>query len=228
MIPYNKDFWRWLFSAIGTSRTLHPGTQRKFWAMENSVAEVASGCEMHALDNIKIADASMANFQKVVLDKDVTVGMSAYGNYSTTLAALRSLFHSAEGDFELILVDDNSPDNVRSLFMQAKKEHPNTKILGFGENIEYSGSLNAILSHAQGKWALFLSNDIFVTPSYLREIFATAKMHPDFGIVRGCSNFVDNGLSSHNIEFLGGFKSYEQVFEFAQGIAARHHEQVYF
>src|SRR5574340_1370171 len=85
MIPYNKDFWRWLFSAIGTSRTLHPGTQRKFWAMENSVAEVASGCEMHALDNIKIADASMANFQKVVLDKDVTVGMSAYGNYSTTL-----------------------------------------------------------------------------------------------------------------------------------------------
>src|ERR1700674_5362930 len=82
------------------------------------------------------------------LGSDVTIGIAAYGNYVTTQVCLQALFRSARGDYELILVDDCSPDNgqIRSLFLEAKQQHANTRVYSFTKNLEYSGSLNAILS----------------------------------------------------------------------------------
>ncbi len=163
--------------------------------------------------------------QKVRLDDDVTIGMSAFGNYQTTLEALNALFYSAEGDFELLLIDDCSPDNTLSLFMETKLRYPRTKVVSFDRNLEYSGSLNAILSHAKGRWVLFLSNDIFVTPAYLRELFQIARSDSSFGIVRGCSNFVDNSLGTHNIAMPPAINSMEQLAAFAEKHASRFHGQ---
>jgi hypothetical protein len=42
----------------------------------------------------------------------LSVGMAAHGNARTTRRALDSLFSSATGDFELVLVDDQSPDDT--------------------------------------------------------------------------------------------------------------------
>jgi GT2 family glycosyltransferase len=165
------------------------------------------------------------SIEKMRLGGDVTVGMSAYGNYQTTSEALNALFNSAEGEFELLLVDDCSPDDTLSLFLGAKHRHPHTKVISFDRNLEYSGSLNAIFSHAGGKWVLFLSNDILVTPAYLRELFQVAQSDPGFGIVRGCSNFVDNARDTHNIKLPAAIMSLEQLVVFAEEHAAKFHGQ---
>jgi GT2 family glycosyltransferase len=162
---------------------------------------------------------------KIHLGEEVSIGMSAYGNYQTTAEALNALFSSAEGEFEMLLVDDCSPDNTLSLFLETKRRHPRTRVLSFDKNLEYSGSLNAIFSHSAGRWVLFLSNDIFVTPGYLREIFDIARSDPTFGIVRGCSNFVDNGLATHNIPLPATVTSFEKLAEFAEEHAAGLHGQ---
>lgn len=125
---------------------------------------------------------------KVALGPEVTFGMSAYGNSQTTQEALSALFSSVTGDFQLILVDDCSPDDTKSVFMDVKSTHPNTLVFSFDVNKEYSGSLNAILSHSAGEFTIFLSNDIFITPSYVREILSVARKNKRHGIVRGCSN----------------------------------------
>src|SRR5712671_3956102 len=93
----------------------------------------------------------------------LTIGMAAYGNARVTSFALECLFAAASGDFELILVDDNSPDHTLDLFRAAADRHRDTKLFHFPENKEYSGSLNTVLSHATRPFVLFLSNDIFVT-----------------------------------------------------------------
>lgn len=162
---------------------------------------------------------------KYHLSKDVTIGMSAFGNYQTTSEALHALFSSAEGNFELLLVDDCSPDDTLSLFMKAKRVHPRTRVISFDRNLEYSGSLNAILSHAEGRWVLFLSNDILITPTYLRELFHVAESDPSHGIVRGCSNFVDNQMETHNIPLPGSVVRYEQLVAFAEDNASKFHQQ---
>jgi GT2 family glycosyltransferase len=171
-----------------------------------------------ALDKIAAAD-----YLPVALGEDVSIATAAHGNAETTRNCLDSLFKSATGPYELILVDDCSPDGgaIRSLFSAAKRHHPNTRLFCFTENLEYSGSLRAILSHARGRWVFFISNDIFVTPFYVRMLLDVAKANSRLGIVRGSSNFVDNGFPSHNLP-VPSVSTLQSLFQAGGEIAAAH------
>jgi GT2 family glycosyltransferase len=164
-----------------------------------------------------------AAYAPVVLGEDVSIATAAHGNVQTTRHCLDALFQSAAGSYELILIDDCSPDAgaIRSLFSAAKQHHVNTRLFSFTENLEYSGSLRAILSHARGQWVLFISNDIFVTPIYVRMLLDVAKANPRIGIVRGSSNFVDNGLPSHNLS-APAITTLQGLFQAGGEIAAAH------
>jgi GT2 family glycosyltransferase len=137
----------------------------------------------------------------IALDASVTIATAAYGNAQVTRTCLESLRLSATGDYELILIDDRSPDDgaIRRLFRAVRDSRPATRIFEFTENQEYTGSVNAVLSHATGRYVLFISNDIYVTPDYLRTLLEVARANPRMGILRGSANFVDNGLATHNL-----------------------------
>lgn len=156
------------------------------------------------------------------LNERVSIGVSAYGNVKTTKHCLRSILDNIAGDYELILVDDCSPDGggVGSLFKEASREHKNTKIFTFTNNLEYSGSLNCILSHAQGERIFFVSNDIFITPTYIEALLAVADNNQDVGIVRGRSNFVDNSKPSHNIDVSKDIKHFDDIVAYGQALYA--------
>jgi GT2 family glycosyltransferase len=161
------------------------------------------------------------------VERNLTIGMSAYGNAATTKETLECLQRSIDGDYEAILVDDCSPDGgaVLRLFNEFKTHHRRTRIFHFDKNLEYSGSLNAILSHASGDEILFISNDIYVCPAYIRELLFVARSSQRLGIVRGCSNFVDNNKASHNVA-PPLLRSFEDFVEFSSQIESRFHGQI--
>jgi GT2 family glycosyltransferase len=153
--------------------------------------------------------------QPIRLDESVSVGIAAYGNAEATRRCLEALFKSTKGDFELILINDNSPDEglTSNIFNWASSIHKNTLIYeATDRNIEYSGSVNLLLSHAKGDKIMFISNDIFVTPYYFRAALQASTAASDWGIIRGSSNFVDNGLASHNIKPGKPIENLEDVF----------------
>ena len=184
---------------VGRNEPCPCGSGKKYKHCHGSFA-LDSGQSLPTASQLAINVRSI-KAKKVILGPEVTIGMSAYGNAETTRVALSYLFDSAQGDFELILVDDCSPDggDTVSVFRKAAEFHQNTQVFSFSKNMEYSESLNAILSHANGKYVLFLSNDIFVTPAYLMELLEVASARPDIGILRGVSNYVDNDLATHRI-----------------------------
>ena len=154
------------------------------------------------------------------VNEGLTIGVSAHGNHQITKHCLNSIFGSLDGNFELILVDDCSPDNgeIFQLFLEAADRHKNTKIFRFSENLEYSGSLNCILSHANGEKILFISNDIFVSKPYIQALVEISKSCKDCGVVRGVSNYVDNGLPSHNLRVSRELKHFDEIPSFAQNL----------
>ena len=154
------------------------------------------------------------------LPATVSIGMAAHGNARTTRTALDMLFAAATGDFELILVDDRSPDATLEVFLEARRRHANTRVYSFPENLEYCHSVNAFLSHARGERLLFVSNDIFVSPAYLRALLSAADCVPRWGILRGSSNFVDIDSAAHNVPFEGECTR-DTLFPFAAQVAAR-------
>jgi GT2 family glycosyltransferase len=161
--------------------------------------------------------------EALTLGRDVTIATAAHGNVTTTALCLQAILASAVGDFELILIDDCSPDaaSLRMLFDEAARRHQNTRIYSFTENLEYTGSVNAVLSQATGQRVFFISNDIFITPLYLRTLLALAASDPALGILRGSSNFVDNGLPAHNLTPDRPVNNLTDLFAVAESCAQR-------
>ena len=150
------------------------------------------------------------------LSGDVTIAVAAHGNAEATQACLQAIFASATGDYELILVDDCSADENATLnvFLEAQRTHCNTIIFQSQDlNLEYSGSVDAVLSHSSGKYIFFVSNDIIVTPYYLSVLLEAVASNPRVGVARGSSNFVDNGLESHNLKPINTIENMENVFD---------------
>lgn len=159
--------------------------------------------------------------QPIRLDESISIGIAAYGNAEVTRHCLEALFRSTEGEYELILINDNSPDAgfTLNVFKWASSIHKNTLIYEARDlNLEYSGSVNLLLSHAKGDKIIFISNDIYVTPYYFRAALEVIAAAPNWGIIRGSSNFVDNGLPSHNIQPVKPILNLDDIFTESENI----------
>jgi O-antigen biosynthesis protein len=168
------------------------------------------------------------NPEALLLDKSVTIAVAAHGNVQASRTCLEAIFQSVKGPFELLLIDDMSPDQgaTRQLFCDYQKRHPRTTVFYFTENLEYTGSVNAALSHATGKYIFFLSNDIYVTPPYFAKLLYLASTNPA-AIWRGSSNFVDNAMANHNLASGIEIRTLEDIFKEAYVIANTYKNAVY-
>ena len=140
--------------------------------------------------------------KKYFSKQKITIGVAAYGNLEITKKCLEAIKNSLEGNFEIILVDDCSPDDgaIKNYFVGLKKEFQDVKVFYFSKNLGYVNSVNCILSNSTGNKIIFVSNDIIINAYYLEEVINISNLSSDFGYVRGVSNFVDTGLKLHNVD----------------------------
>ena len=135
----------------------------------------------------------------------ITIGVAAYGNLEITKKCFQAIINSIDGNFEIILVDDCSPDNgeIKNYFINLKNEFKNIKVFYFSKNLGYVNSVNCILSNSTGDKIIFVSNDIIINPFYLEELVNISNISDNFGYVRGVSNFCDTQLKMHNVDLTG-------------------------
>ena len=85
-------------------------------------------------------------------------------------------------DFELILVDDGSPDKSGELCDRYAKKDSRIKVI-HKENGGVSSARNAGLDVAKGKYITFIDSDDWISKNYLQVLFgATQKSGSDFSI----------------------------------------------
>jgi GT2 family glycosyltransferase len=149
----------------------------------------------------------------------------ARNNPQFTAACLQSLHYSVSrlklSDCEFILIDDESPPEQRMLdvFRQHRSNAPGheTKILRSRKNQHYSGVFSLGLHLATRDIVFFISNDMLVTPSFLEATLLTSALSPDFGIVRGTSNYTDSHLE-HRVKPKNPLSEYEDIETFSRAI----------
>ena len=97
--------------------------------------------------------------QKYNSKEKITIGVAAYGNLEATKRCIESIKSSLHGNFEIILVDDFSPDNgeIKDYFLNLKKEFKDIKVFYFTENLGYTQSVNCILSNSTSEKTIFVS-----------------------------------------------------------------------
>lgn len=110
----------------------------------------------------------------------VSIIIPVYGKLAYTCACLASLLeHAGDIPFEVIVVDDCSPDNSA----EALAKVDGLRLLRNAENQGFIGSCNAGAAAARGRWLLFLNNDTVVTAGWLEALLATYDDFPDAGLV---------------------------------------------
>ncbi|KUN01501.1 glycosyl transferase [Streptomyces yokosukanensis] len=83
---------------------------------------------------------------------------------------LDSVLTQSFGDFELIAVDDRSPDGCGAILDEYAARDPRVQVLHLPENVGLGRARNAGLAHATGDYLLFLDSDDTLTPGALRAV----------------------------------------------------------
>lgn len=109
----------------------------------------------------------------------VSVIIPVHGKLSYTLACLRSIArHGANAPFEVIVVDDASPDATASVL----SEIAGLLLLRNASNLGFIGSCNAGAAAARGSHLLFLNNDTQVTDGWLDRLLDCFEEESNCGL----------------------------------------------
>lgn len=124
------------------------------------------------------------NIKKVVMPF-FTVAVTTYKRPDILVDALESVIAQTFTDFELLIVDDASPDNteqvVQQFIQKAQQQRDSIKIIYYRNptNSGISASRNAVVQQAKGKFIVYLDDDDLLTEDYLSQIYAAVKDAPE-------------------------------------------------
>ena len=114
----------------------------------------------------------------------------------------------SEDQFEVLCINDCSPDNVQEILERNKQQHDNLRIVAHGENQGLGGARNTGIREARGKYLWFVDSDDLVTAQGLNALVRKA-VDDDLDVL--CFNY-------RRVDELGKEISEHLVFE---GTSAR-------
>lgn len=128
---------------------------------------------------------------------------------------------SITADYEIILVEDGSPDNSREIIRGICEKDDHVKAVFLSRNFGQQPAINAGLDASTGEWVVVLDCDLQNPPSHIRSlyekaqegyeiVFASRQARPD-------SYFMTEGSKLFNklIGYLTNTKQDESIAEFA-------------
>jgi GT2 family glycosyltransferase len=109
----------------------------------------------------------------------VSVVISTYNRSEALRATLERLDRQdiARGEYEVIVVDDGSTDDTTAMLTLLQVSYP-LRAERLPRNGGVSAGRNAGIRLAQGCWLILLSDDMLVTPEFVRLHVATQTAHP--------------------------------------------------
>ncbi len=109
----------------------------------------------------------------------VSILMPAYNESETIVKNLREVvetFYALHADFEVILIDDGSPDRTYLHAVRVLSEHPEfVRVVRYDVNKGKGNALITGAACARGEYVVFLDADMDLHPSQLREFFAVMQ-----------------------------------------------------
>ncbi len=104
-------------------------------------------------------------------------------------------------DFELIFVNDGSPDDSVAYLLDQKKNIPQIKVIDLSRNFGHHYAIQAGLGFASGEYIFLIDNDLETPPSVLVEYFLEMKKDSTLDVVYGYQearkgNFIEKKAGS--------------------------------
>ena len=129
---------------------------------------------------------------------EISIIVPVYKTEKYLRRCIDSILAQTFTDFELILVDDGSPDNCPKICDEYAEMDSRVRVI-HQENGGVSSARNKGLDNARGKYIMFCDSDDYVDPSWCSQYYQAILWYPNAWIVgdiiRGTYN-KDNGLKN--------------------------------
>ncbi len=102
-----------------------------------------------------------------------------YNQSAVTLEMLESFRKVTYPNYEIIIVDNGSPNDNPEII---RNNYPEVNLIKSAENLGFAGGNNLGIKIARGDYLLFLNNDTEVTPGFLEPLVETLENNPDAGM----------------------------------------------
>jgi GT2 family glycosyltransferase len=102
-----------------------------------------------------------------------------YKQARVTCEMLASLKHVTYPSFEVIIVDNASPNEE---ILPIEEQFPEVQLIRSPENLGFAGGNNLGIAVAKGKYLLFLNNDTEVAPDFLEPLVSLFESNSKVGI----------------------------------------------
>ena len=104
-------------------------------------------------------------------------------------------------DFELVFVNDDSPDDSVTYLLKRKKDISQIKIIDLSRNFGHHYAIQAGLNYASGEYVFLIDNDLETPPSILVDFFNEIKKENTLDVVYGYQearkgNFIEKKAGS--------------------------------
>lgn len=110
----------------------------------------------------------------------VTIIIPVHGQHLHTFSCLHSLAqHAGSIPFEVIVVDDQSPEPVTDAMPDVR----GVRVIRNAVNLGFIRNCNLAAREARGKYLVFLNNDTLVTAGWLEALLGPIERDPKVGVV---------------------------------------------
>jgi GT2 family glycosyltransferase len=144
------------------------------------------------------------------------VVLSHDGLAFTRLCLESVLAHTADHDFELIVVDNASRDGTRAYLAKLAEADARVRVLFNARNMGFAPACNQGLGLALGEHLVLLNNDTMVPPGWLSPLLAHLG-DPAVGLVGPTTNRIGN-----EAEIETDYRTWGELLDFARRRQARH------
>lgn len=148
-----------------------------------------------------------------------SIVIPCHGQADCTRACLESLLRFTRAPYEVVVVDNASPDGTPAL-LEEFRQRPGParfEVIRNGENLGFGRACNQGIAASRGRYVVLLNNDAVVTPGWLDGLVALS-LHdwPTVGMTGPVSNAA---TPEQTVE--ATYADAEEMLAFARGHAAR-------
>lgn len=108
------------------------------------------------------------------MSTEISVIVPVYGVEKYLPACIESILSQTFTDFELILVDDGSPDRCGEICDAAAERDARVRVI-HQANQGLSAARNAGIEAARGEWLVFVDSDDYIAPHFCEKLYQTAQ-----------------------------------------------------
>lgn len=111
--------------------------------------------------------------------KKVSIIVPVYNVEQYVEQCIRSLYAQdiPQDEYEVICVDDCSPDGSRAIVERLQTEYPTLRLICHERNKKLGGARNTGIRAAQGKYIMFVDSDDYLLPNILDHLVREMEMH---------------------------------------------------